>query len=136
MTQVAKNLWMCGDYEVGENINEAEPAIVVSCIPAGGWEPDNLKLVSLHISFPFDDDYYLPNEQTLIGVVRLISDAMKLDKNVVVHCHAGLNRSGLVCALALIELGLIPEAAIKQIRLTRGKFALCNSFFERYVMSR
>jgi protein-tyrosine phosphatase len=42
-----------------------------------------------------------------------------------VHCQAGLNRSGLVTALALIRGGMQPEQAIAKIRQQRCAMPCC-----------
>ena len=52
-----------------------------------------------------------------------------------VRCQAGLNRSGLVTALILIESGLDAQSAILQIRSQRADYALCNSEFERWLLT-
>lgn len=54
-------------------------------------------------------------------------------RRVLVRCHAGYNRSGLVVALALLELGYIADDAIALIREKRSPFALHNHHFVRYI---
>lgn len=51
-----------------------------------------------------------------------------------VHCQAGLNRSGLVAALALILDGMLPAAAIDLLRQHRSPAVLCNPAFERWLL--
>jgi protein-tyrosine phosphatase len=51
-----------------------------------------------------------------------------------VHCQAGLNRSGLICALALVADGCAPADAITLLRERRCSAVLCNEAFERYVL--
>lgn len=53
---------------------------------------------------------------------------------VLVTCHAGLNRSGLVVALALVEGGFLPPHAVTLVRRARGPHALGNEDFERFVL--
>jgi len=50
-----------------------------------------------------------------------------------VHCQAGLNRSGLVVALALIRSGRTPDEAIALLREKRSPAVLCNPAFERWL---
>jgi hypothetical protein len=52
-----------------------------------------------------------------------------------VHCQAGLNRSGLVTALALMKTGRTAKEAIAFLRQKRSTFVLCNPHFERWVRS-
>lgn len=50
-----------------------------------------------------------------------------------VHCQAGLNRSGLVVARALIYMGYSPAAAIGKLRAARSPIVLCNESFENWL---
>lgn len=52
---------------------------------------------------------------------------------VLVRCQAGYNRSGLVVALALLELGYSADDAINLIREKRSPHALHNEHFVRYI---
>jgi protein-tyrosine phosphatase len=52
---------------------------------------------------------------------------------VLVRCSGGLNRSGLVVASALVELGRTPEEAITSVREARGPWALTNPGFVAYL---
>jgi hypothetical protein len=50
-----------------------------------------------------------------------------------VHCQAGLNRSSLVTARALVLSGLTADEAIALIREKRSPACLCNPSFERWL---
>ena len=50
-----------------------------------------------------------------------------------VHCQAGLNRSSLVAARALVLGGRTPDEAITLIRRKRSPACLCNPAFERWL---
>lgn len=52
-----------------------------------------------------------------------------------VHCQAGLNRSSLVVARALILGGMPPRTAIEQIRRKRSPVCLCNPSFETWLLA-
>ena len=52
---------------------------------------------------------------------------------VLVHCQAGLNRSGLVAATALIRSGHEPKAAIELLKSSRSSAVLCNPTFHEWV---
>jgi hypothetical protein len=56
---------------------------------------------------------------------------------VLVHCQAGLNRSSLVVARAMIDAGDVAngQEAIDRIRTRRDVACLCNPAFETYVRS-
>jgi hypothetical protein len=50
-----------------------------------------------------------------------------------VHCQAGLNRSGLVTARALTLMGYTGADAISLLRSTRSHLVLCNETFENWI---
>jgi hypothetical protein len=52
---------------------------------------------------------------------------------VLVHCQAGLNRSGLISARALMLMGDPAATAVAKLR-KRSPIVLCNSAFENYLM--
>jgi hypothetical protein len=51
-----------------------------------------------------------------------------------VHCQAGLNRSNLITALALIRSGMAPADAIALLREKRSPVVLCNAAFESWLL--
>lgn len=59
----------------------------------------------------------------------------KLGKKVLIRCQAGLNRSGLLTALVLIDEGYSPSDAIALIREKRSGWALCNADYVSYLNS-
>jgi protein-tyrosine phosphatase len=54
---------------------------------------------------------------------------------VLVHCEAGLNRSGLVVARSLMLEGMSAADAIALQREKRSPAVLCNQAFEDYLLS-
>ena len=56
-------------------------------------------------------------------------------RKVLIRCQAGLNRSGITAALALIMLGNTPEEAISLLREKRSKYVLINKEFEEFLLS-
>jgi protein-tyrosine phosphatase len=48
---------------------------------------------------------------------------------VLVHCQAGLNRSGLVAGIALMKMGHTAQEAIDLLRHSRSPMVLCNDTF-------
>jgi protein-tyrosine phosphatase len=55
------------------------------------------------------------------------------DGPTLVHCQAGVNRSGLVAARALIYMGHTPVEAISLLRSSRTHMVLCNETFENWI---
>jgi hypothetical protein len=62
-------------------------------------------------------------------VAGRVADAVRDGRRVLVRCSGGLNRSGLVVASALVELGRTPDEAISLVREARGPWALTNPGF-------
>lgn len=86
------------------------------------------------IVYPFDDAAWMPD------LVKLheLADAVNrfADQGpTLVHCSAGLNRSALVVALALVKRGMTPGDAIALIRSKRGTDALHNKTFTEWLMA-
>lgn len=71
------------------------------------------------------------------GVLDELADAVaekvRDGKKVLVRCQAGLNRSALVAALAMLKLGFYADEAIALIRERRSPYALCNESFVDYL---
>lgn len=87
---------------------------------------------------PLRDDGSRMSRQEQIDAVRAAGKVIKLineNKRVLVTCYAGMNRSGLVCAIALCKGpdGLTPEEAINLIRGARGEHALSNMDFVSFL---
>lgn len=63
-----------------------------------------------------------------------VVERLRAGQKVLVHCQAGLNRSGLLGATVLKKLGLTGDQAVELMRATRGtNQVLCNSAFEAHV---
>lgn len=71
------------------------------------------------------------------SIARWVAARME-DGPTLVHCQAGLNRSGLVAAVALIVTGMDPADAIALLRAQRANpdgtsAVLCNPAFEAHI---
>jgi protein-tyrosine phosphatase len=81
------------------------------------------------------DDGPLPDLKKLHAHVAVVVMWVRMGEKVLVHCDAGLNRSGLVNALAVRELlGLSGTQAVAHVRICR-QWALCNDTFVHYIES-
>jgi hypothetical protein len=72
----------------------------------------------------------------LIEVCELAETAMEEvqdGRKVLVRCHSGYNRSGLVVAQALVQRGYSVDDAIFLVRYRRSKWALNNPLFVDYL---
>lgn len=63
----------------------------------------------------------------------IVATAVRTGGTTLVRCHAGYNRSGLVVAQTLIELGDDARDAIQLIRQRRSPWALHNELFVQYL---
>lgn len=68
-------------------------------------------------------------EKAASRVAQLVQEG----KRVLVTCNQGHNRSGLIVGLALRNLGMSTEKAIKLVRQARGPSALGNVSFVKYL---
>lgn len=76
----------------------------------------------------------VPNGEQLFALARWINFC-KAHGPTLVHCQAGLNRSGLLTALSLILDGSSADEAIKLLRASRSPAVLCNKAFEAWLRS-
>lgn len=83
---------------------------------------------------PLEDTFdFLPPAPLLEELAAWVNKRARKGR-VLVHCAAGLNRSGLVVGLALIRQGWQPKEAIELMRHRRGKGVLCNWMFENWLL--
>ena|ERR1700688_1921617 len=131
ITQVDETLWQGGCVD-GVSLN-AQFANVISLYPWERFKP-GIKLLSF-LEVQLWDSGDLPDNQQLYSIARWVNICRKTGPTLV-HCQAGLNRSGLVTALALILEGMEPADAIAKLRQSRCNAVLCNKAFERWLLQR
>jgi hypothetical protein len=103
-------------------------------IDVGGrdrWEGDPDPRYSFH---PLDDVPFIVDAEMIHTVGERIASLVREGRHVAVNCMSGVNRSGLLVARALVELGYTPEAAIDAVRAARGPMALGNQHFVRFLL--
>ncbi len=81
------------------------------------WVPP-VPLGRLYLSFPIGDDDEV--DPKVREVAAFIASLVNSRQRVLVHCTEGLNRSGIVVARALMEMGLSATDAIDLVRRQRG----------------
>jgi hypothetical protein len=84
--------------------------------------------------YPLNDGPFIHDEEMIHTVGEWIASLVRDGKHVAVNCLAGVNRSGLLVARALIELGSSPEEAIEAVRVARGPMALSNQRFVHFLL--
>jgi len=63
----------------------------------------------------------------------LVGAAVSEGRRVLVRCSGGLNRSGVVVAEALVQLGRTSDEAVRAVRKARGPWALTNPAFVAHL---
>lgn len=97
------------------------------------------------LRFPLDDDFYrpVPREvgQMAIEFAGQLANEIRSGRKVAVTCWEGVNRSGLITALTMIQLfRCSPRQAISTIRANRkpanpDRTPLCNPMFEQFLLT-
>jgi protein-tyrosine phosphatase len=133
--EIRPGLWMGGHVRAGEEpvVVGGEFDLVLSLYQCVGHGPP--PGVEHHFAEMPDGPL---NEAQIAEVERfavLAAEAVRVGRSTLVRCHAGLNRSGLVVAQTLVELGLSVPAAIALVRQRRSPWALHNELFVRYLES-
>lgn len=129
MSEILPGLWM-GGCEDGV---ELPPFIdhVVSMYPWERYvEHDG---VGTMLDFPMYDMRGYVNDALVLQAAKAVND-LRATGTVLVHCQAGLNRSGIVTAAALVLDGWDPASAIAHLRQRRGDAVLCNPDFEAWLL--
>jgi hypothetical protein len=94
------------------------------------WKGDPDPRYSFH---PLDDVPFIVDAEMIHEVGERIAALVEEGKLVAVNCLSGVNRSGLLVARAMVELGHTPEEAIEAVRDARGPMALSNQGFVRFL---
>lgn len=128
-SHIKGNLWM-GGCPVKSAPEEFK--YIVSLYP---WEPYTLAKFQVRTEVSLQDTLTIPEEHQLYTLARCVN-AYKQQGVTLVHCQAGLNRSGLILALALIEEGMKAVDAISLLRTKRSPAVLCNRFFEAWLLTK
>jgi protein-tyrosine phosphatase len=135
--EIVPQLWM-GGHHYGDADGIRVPAVVaaefdvvISLFQAEGHGPAP-DVEHHYLDIP--DGELLPEQ---IGAARTMATiaaaAVRAQKRVLVRCQFGYNRSGLVVAQALADLGYPIDEAIVLIRSRRSPWALHNELFVNYL---
>jgi hypothetical protein len=107
--------------------------LVVSLYP---WEKYELGPTTERVEIKLYDAAEVPDEVELAKAAFLVATSILAGKKVLVHCQAGLNRSGLISALALMAFDFEPADSIALLRERRHPVVLCNETFEQWLLTR
>ena len=130
ITQVEGNLWQGGC--LGGSRLPDEFRYVLSLYP---WERYEIGPDTERHEVRLYDGPDIPPTTQLNELADWVNEKRVLGLTLV-HCQAGLNRSALITALALIRSGMTPDDAIALLRRQRSPAVLCNPTFERWLRLR
>lgn len=130
ISNIEGSLWQGGCQDgliLPDNID-----VVVSLYP---WEKYTIKRSDVR---RFEITMYDSEVQAFDQVdeiAKLVNTELEAGNTVLVHCQAGLNRSSLVAARALMLQGRTADEAIGLLRSKRSAACLCNPSFEKHLRS-
>jgi protein-tyrosine phosphatase len=130
--EVAPRLWMGAAPDSKRPYSEFDA--IVLC--AGEVQPTFVRFQGTIIRAPFVDSGAPTATERKIAIraAREVAKRLRRGQSVLVTCAMGLNRSGLVCGLALKMVSPYHVSEIiDRIRKARGKRALSNPAFERFL---
>jgi len=127
ISQIDGNLWSGGSPE--GRFLPAYFKFVVNLYPWGFYDvADGTNVMTAWL---FDSKEMAENE-LLEGIADWVNVARSLGPTLV-HCQAGLNRSGLITSLALMRAGMDAHEAVALMREKRCEAVLCNRSFEEFL---
>lgn len=97
------------------------------------WERYDLAEGTVLHEYEMYDASNVPDPDLLASIADDVNRYLEEGKTLV-HCQAGLNRSNLVTALALIRGGMFAAEAIDLLRSKRSPVVLCNQTFESWLL--
>jgi protein-tyrosine phosphatase len=117
--------WLCDDISF---LRRAGVDVIVSALTP--TENEELGLVKESqccqnsgmefLSFPIEDRSVPSSSSEFNEVVDSVIDSLRKGRGVAVHCRAGIGRSSMIVASALIRNGLSAESAFRAIEESRG----------------
>lgn len=131
VTEIVEGLWMGGC--LGSRLPD-EFGFVLSLFPWGAYQ---LGEHTDRLQVPLYDGPEIPDALLVEALARIVNQQREYQasegRKVLVHCQAGLNRSALITARALILEGMAPADAIALLRERRSPYVLCNQVFEAWL---
>lgn len=140
-SEVAPNLFMGGTadentIDKAQSLQHFDGNNEFDCVVTlYAWAaPANWGVEERRFGFPDADliEDYLP---ILIELAHWAFTKWQSGKKVNIRCQAGLNRSGLITALVLMQSGMSADEAIDTLRKKRSTWALCNGEFEHWLLT-
>lgn len=120
-----------GNIYIGGTLPDYSKFDYVICLT-----PDSLhygRTGKITIQAPFNDTSELPPDKFIREIVNCVHRCVSLGTTYV-HCSAGLNRSGMIVALVMIDNGWAPQKAVDYLRKLRSCSVLSNETFLNRVL--
>lgn len=76
-----------------------------------------------------------PDYHSFMEPAQLAYEYFKTGEDTLIHCQAGVNRSGLVTAATLFKIGFEPQEAIDLIKEKRFDECLSNQSFKTAILN-
>lgn len=130
--EILPGLWM-GDF--GSRLDAGNIDLVINLAQADDQFSEPFGKGNMHWEIA---DGPLPDMGKMQSFVNIVTEALCEGETVLIHCNAGVNRSGLLTALVVREmenLTGIEALELVRSRRPRGPFPniVCNPAFEAYV---
>lgn len=126
ISEILPGLWQGGCIDNVELPHDFD--MVISLYP---WEQYKLGPNTERMEITAYDSHDVPD--VILGV-ELAHARWKAGQKVLIHCQAGLNRSGLTAAQVLMKEGYTAQEAIDMLRTSRCSAVLCNRTFEKHLL--
>lgn len=130
-SRITLRLWQGADPPQGSFLRRMNVDVLVLCAFERQHDAKHFPgLVVVHA--PMDDGEVVPVD-TAMEASRIAAQHHVKGERILVCCHQGLNRSGLVTALTLRRLtGASGRRCVEKVQAARP-WALCNDVFKRYL---
>lgn len=128
ISRIKGNLWQ-GGCRNGVNLG-GRFKHVISLYPWERYNPGGE--LDTFIEVRLLDGPVVPDETQLFSLAKWINRSVKTGPTLV-HCQAGLNRSGLLAGLSLVLGGMDADDAIALLRASRSPAVLCNKAFAGWL---
>lgn len=130
--QIWPRLWLGRTPEPGEHLDH--DIVMRLAIPLA----PGVTCRRVVLDYPFEDSEDDVHQEAAIdiaaGMSHLLAERWHAGDSIRIGCLAGMNRSALVLGAVLCRLGMTGEEAVAQIRWKRGKWALSNARFHRWLV--
>jgi protein-tyrosine phosphatase len=125
--------WVDEHGELRDAIVDDEFDLVISLYKQPGHGP---RKGIRHIVYQIPDGPLTPKQLDRLAELALwTADRLRMQRKVLIRCHSGYNRSGLLAAQALVERMYTPYQAIELVRRARTRWALNNELFVDYLVT-